>query len=118
MAPVNAGDSAHDLDWLGPDSGRITAYWETDRYAIRLRCGAASLPKRNLGQPRNQENSQLRVSPSINQRRHIPRPKPIINIHHTHVRRARIHHPEQRRQPSKRRAVTNAGRDRDHRNAD
>jgi hypothetical protein len=24
MAPGNAGDSARDLDWLGPDSGRIT----------------------------------------------------------------------------------------------
>src|SRR2546426_6918136 len=58
------------------------------------------------------------VSFSIDQRRHVPRAKSIINIDHADVRGAGVHHAEQGRQSLKCGAVTDAGWDGDHRNAD
>src|SRR5277367_1352494 len=46
---------------------------------------------------------------------HTPSPKPIINIHHAHIRSAAIQHRQQRRQPPKTRSITSARRHRNHR---
>ena len=58
------------------------------------------------------------ISQSINQRRHISRPKSIIDIHYADVRGAGIHHSEQSSETFESGAVPNAGGNRDHWDAD
>src|ERR1700688_3863035 len=56
-------------------------------------------------------------SQPVNTARHPRRAKPIINVHHGHIRRTTIQHPQQSRHSAKAGAVTHAGRHRNHWNS-
>ena len=50
----------------------------------------------------------------VNQRGHISCAKSVIDIHHAHIRRTGIHHPQKGRQAFECRAVAHTGRHGDH----
>jgi hypothetical protein len=78
---------------------------------------AARLSRNGQDSP-NPTNNERPPSAPVDQRCHIPGPKPVVDIDHAHVRRAGVHHAQQRRQAFERRAIADAGGHGDHRHSD